>query len=209
MCSLAMRDPVQTECGHLFCKECLEHCSLEDPLSALWTKNPSLSLSERKILDLEAQCGFSGCEWVGKLRLLDSHSADCEFAEVQCPMCENQVQKGMLDKMKVAQQNLTERIFTLEQHASATERRMEGLEVTPGDHSEGRTGASRGLAGNLPHSYPTLQQLEVLSSKVTELLDRYLDLRLQLLESATYNGILLWKIDDFSIALVSCDCYIP
>ena len=23
-CHLAMRDPVQTECGHLFCKECLE-----------------------------------------------------------------------------------------------------------------------------------------------------------------------------------------
>ena len=84
---------------------------------------------------------------------------------------------------------------------------------TPGDQSEGRTGASethstsRGLAGNLPHSYLTLQQFEVLNSKVTELdwgLDRCLstsleqELRLQLLERATYNGILLWKIDDFS-----------
>ena len=24
ICLLAMRNPVQTECGHLFCKECLE-----------------------------------------------------------------------------------------------------------------------------------------------------------------------------------------
>lgn len=54
---------------------------------------------------------------------------------------------------------------------------------------------------------PSLQQFEALNSKVTELdhsLDRCLstsldqELRLQLLERATYNGILLWKIDDFS-----------
>ena len=54
---------------------------------------------------------------------------------------------------------------------------------------------------------PTLQQFEALGSKVTELdhsLDRCLsssldqELRLQLLERATYNGILLWKIDDFA-----------
>ena len=116
------------------------------------------------------------------------------------------------DKMKIAQQNLIERAFTLEQHGSAMERRLEGLEVTPGDRTEGRIGASeihstsRGLAVNLPHSHPTLQQFEVLNSKVTELdrgLDRCLstsldqELRLQLLERATYNGILLWKIDDF------------
>lgn len=56
-------------------------------------------------------------------------------------------------------------------------------------------------------SVPTLQQFEALNSKVTELdhsLDRCLsssldqELRLQLLERATYNGILLWKIDDFT-----------
>ena len=54
---------------------------------------------------------------------------------------------------------------------------------------------------------PSLQQFEALNSKVTELdhsLDRCLsssldqELRLQLLERATYNGILLWKIDDFA-----------
>ena len=53
----------------------------------------------------------------------------------------------------------------------------------------------------------TLQRLSTIEMKVTELehgLDRCLsscldqELRLQLLERATYNGVLLWKIDDFA-----------
>ena len=68
------------------------------------------------------------------------------------------------------------------------------------------TGASS-MGHTLSHASPTLQQFEALNSKVTELdhsLDRCLsssldqELRLQLLERATYNGILLWKIDDFA-----------
>ena len=57
------------------------------------------------------------------------------------------------------------------------------------------------------HGVPSIQQFEAMNSKLTELdhsLDRCLsssldqELRLQLLERATYNGILLWKIDDFA-----------
>ena len=58
-----------------------------------------------------------------------------------------------------------------------------------------------GVAANV-----TPRRIETIHSKVTELehsVDRCLsssmdhDLRLQLLERATYNGILIWKIDDF------------
>ena len=58
-----------------------------------------------------------------------------------------------------------------------------------------------GVAANI-----TPQRIETIHSKVTELehsVDRCLssnmdqELRLQLLERATYNGILIWKIDDF------------
>ena len=57
------------------------------------------------------------------------------------------------------------------------------------------------------HGAPSVQQFEAMSLKLAELdhsLDRCLsssldqELRLQLLERATYNGILLWKIDDFA-----------
>ena len=127
-----------------------------------------------------------------------------------------------IEEMKVTQQNQSERIHALEQIASGTERRLTGLETRikmSGDRSEqGRFGGSSTLAttgtpspqfpgSSAPHSHPTLAQFEALSSKVTELdhtLDRCLsssldqELRLQLLERATYKGILLWKIDDFT-----------
>ena len=123
-----------------------------------------------------------------------------------------------IERMRVTQQNQSERIHSLEQLASGTERRLTGLESrikTLGDRSEGArysgstlaaaTGTSSPISGVQTH--PTIQQFEALGSKVTELdhsLDRCLsssldqELRLQLLERATYNGILLWKIDDFT-----------
>ena len=62
--------------------------------------------------------------------------------------------------------------------------------------------AAKALSGG-----DAVQRLDTLQSKVTELdhgLDRCLsscldqELRLQLLERATYDGVLLWKIDDFA-----------
>ena len=64
-----------------------------------------------------------------------------------------------------------------------------------------------GVLGASARYSATPQQFKTLSAKVAELdhsLDRCLsssldqELRLQLLERATYNGILLWKIDDFN-----------
>ena len=66
--------------------------------------------------------------------------------------------------------------------------------------------SSLGTATHTLHTAPTKQEFDALGEKVTELdhsLDRCLsssldqELRLQLLERTTYNGILLWKIDDF------------
>ena len=78
--------------------------------------------------------------------------------------------------------------------------RINGRNSTSGYLSEGGL-PILGVAANV-----TPRQIETIHSKVTELehsVDRCLsssmdhDLRLQLLERATYNGILIWKIDDF------------
>lgn len=63
------------------------------------------------------------------------------------------------------------------------------------------------LGASSAYTSAVSQRVDSLYSKVTELdhtVSRYLtssldqDLRLQLLERATYDGMLLWKIDDFS-----------
>ena len=100
------------------------------------------------------------------------------------------------------------KISSLEQQLTQIQRRIEevsvGYTASSGYGTDVRTGV---LGASTRHSGATPQQFETLSAKVTELdhsLDRCLsssldqELRLQLLERATYNGILLWKIDDFN-----------
>ncbi|KAL5491310.1 hypothetical protein EMCRGX_G016573 [Ephydatia muelleri] len=83
ICLLAMRDPVQTECGHLFCRGCLEPVLSKDtPLCPL--DNASLNKDDvfpdnacrREILTLEVKCDFaaSGCSWIGQLNDLQNPS---------------------------------------------------------------------------------------------------------------------------------------
>ena len=95
VCCLATRDIVQTECGKHICKECLDlFLSLRPALCPLDEQTITEWVNTCQSADI--QCGFSGCKWVGKFGQLHVHYAECEFAEVQCPMCENQVQRGTL-----------------------------------------------------------------------------------------------------------------
>ena len=84
----------------LFCEHMPENVWLQlqvcPPLDEQPITAKRVCLDSACQLDLDVQCGFSGCKWVWKFRQLDAHSAECEFAEVQCPMCENQVQRGTL-----------------------------------------------------------------------------------------------------------------
>ena len=80
VCLYAMRNPVQTECGHLFCRECLDPVlKRKRPICPLDKEeiNPDSIFPDnacrREILNLEVYCTFmtSGCEWVGPLKNLE------------------------------------------------------------------------------------------------------------------------------------------
>ena len=62
ICLLAMRDPVQTECGHLFCRGCLEPVlSKEKPLCPLdYTPLNKDDVSASCLIDFIASFGFMG-----------------------------------------------------------------------------------------------------------------------------------------------------
>ncbi len=80
ICLFAMRNPVQTECGHLFCRKCLEHWmkSLQHlcPLDREGISSDGIfpdNACRREILNLEVNCNFitGGCPWVGHLKELE------------------------------------------------------------------------------------------------------------------------------------------
>lgn len=99
ICLLALRDPVQTECGHRFCQPCISRslewvvcldiqpatlalvlityafrhqkkCPVDnDPL----TTNQLFQdkYAHREVLDLKVKCNNKGCDFVSELRLIE------------------------------------------------------------------------------------------------------------------------------------------
>lgn len=96
LCHLGLREPVQTECGHRFCRKCLEHhmrgnagaplCPEDkEPLSQS-DQIYSDTFAKQEILKLEVFCKAKGvgCPWKGPLSLLKDHSHKCLFFCVEC-----------------------------------------------------------------------------------------------------------------------------
>ncbi|XP_078349963.1 TNF receptor-associated factor 5-like isoform X2 [Oculina patagonica] len=94
ICTSPMKEPVQTKCGHRFCRFCLEEsmkripeCPIDrEALSADVTDIFPDKASERKILDYQVKCPNenAGCQWIGELRNVEGHEASCFFVRVQC-----------------------------------------------------------------------------------------------------------------------------
>ncbi|XP_062505029.1 TNF receptor-associated factor 6-like [Corticium candelabrum] len=111
ICLLAVRDPVQTPCGHSFCKTCFDQVAerqgrgreVECPLD-----KEKLATSEvfndmkvrRKVLSLKVKCTNKSsdsaevCEWIRELNYLQDHHNECRFEIVGCPKdCGNIMQR--------------------------------------------------------------------------------------------------------------------
>jgi len=97
ICQLALREPVQTRCGHRFCKECLEEHLRRQEVQAQPHSCPADregldrdrdvfpdKATERKILSLAIMCPNNGCDWTGDLRNKTVHLASCPFHDVLC-----------------------------------------------------------------------------------------------------------------------------
>ncbi|XP_071797848.1 TNF receptor-associated factor 6-like [Asterias amurensis] len=110
VCLAALRSPLQTKCGHRFCKMCMQKIIgprpyTKCPVDKTWLNVKSDIFDdvafEREILSMTVLCSNvrSGCEWRGDLRNLQSHSDTCLFAKLVCPNgCEEQYLRGKTEE---------------------------------------------------------------------------------------------------------------
>ena len=108
ICQLVLRDPHLTSCcGHHFCQSCVARILAEwnpCPLCKGTSFTTFLDKSfQRKINELGVLCPRSedGCTWTGTVGTVTNHlDADCQYVEVECELCKEDIQRKNLDEHK-------------------------------------------------------------------------------------------------------------
>ena len=118
ICKMVIRESRETDCGHRFCRSCLEQvrknqnrasnfscpvCKTALNVNLIY---PSKAF-DRDIQSLEVRCSQEGyndsCQWSGELRALEHHTTEeCEFTKVKCTnegCSEMMCRRGLADHM--------------------------------------------------------------------------------------------------------------
>ncbi|KAH0620784.1 hypothetical protein JD844_021556 [Phrynosoma platyrhinos] len=104
ICLMALREAVQTRCGHRFCKACIvksirdagHKCPIDNEMlleNQLFPDN----FAKREILSLTVKCPNKGCNQKMELRHLEDHELHCGFASEKCPQCQGIFQRNQLN----------------------------------------------------------------------------------------------------------------
>jgi len=92
LCGNILRDPVQTDCGHVYCSSCVQELKREDgsftclvdekPFDKVFLDN----FVKREVLSLIVACSNSkdGCLWKGEVRHSEKHLLSCPEEKQRC-----------------------------------------------------------------------------------------------------------------------------
>ncbi|XP_015777923.1 PREDICTED: TNF receptor-associated factor 6-like isoform X19 [Acropora digitifera] len=97
ICLLGLREPVQTLCGHRFCRGCIlrsirdagPKCPVDNEHLDEWQLNPD-NFAKREMLNHPVFCRLKKvheCPWKGPLGELENHFQDCHQCPLSCEKC--------------------------------------------------------------------------------------------------------------------------
>ena len=100
ICLELVSDPVQTSCGHLFCRECVKETKTCPVDREQFTSHKD-NYNDRRVRNLKVKCPNKGrgCQWQGDLGGAASHTeVDCKYQIVECNIegCDVKVERGQL-----------------------------------------------------------------------------------------------------------------
>ncbi|XP_046855637.1 TNF receptor-associated factor 3-like [Xenia sp. Carnegie-2017] len=106
-CHLLLVNPMQTMCGHLFCKSCIDivlgspdpKCP-EDEEKLIKTDVFPDNFAKRELKSIRLFCPSEQCKWFGAYDELEGHSQVCEHALISCihKQCNVQLPRSLLDE---------------------------------------------------------------------------------------------------------------
>ena len=90
VCFEIVLEPVQTSCGHLFCRKCVQSVATCPVCREQFTSMPDHFNNRRvRSLRVKCPCTVNGCKWVGDLGDVNDHKAvQCEFHSHKCQFCD-------------------------------------------------------------------------------------------------------------------------
>ena len=99
ICLELVSGPVQTSCGHLFCRTCIKETEICPVDGVTFTAFPDF-FNSRRLGGFKVKCPNSkkGCDWQGELRVAEEHTSDvCHFQMVKCRKgCEKEMERRLL-----------------------------------------------------------------------------------------------------------------
>lgn len=108
LCDKILKDPVQTECGHVFCNSCVQELKRDDGGFTCPVDKKSFfqvfldNFIKREALSLITDCPNSndGCTWKGEVRHLEKHRASCPAEKEHCtnPNCPELVKRSDIQR---------------------------------------------------------------------------------------------------------------
>ena len=95
ICKKKPTDPVASGCCRTtFCRNCLTGIlHRRKPCPKCGNKNPLDKQISKYNVDLDVSCEEEECEWTGEWEELDAHQEICEFIEIECELCEQDVRR--------------------------------------------------------------------------------------------------------------------